>query len=202
MTELDERASDQVRQILGPIPAGDEEQLIAAIMTIQRIIDRHTPTERSFVIRPLRPGDIGWVLERHGTLYSAEHGFGEDFEALVARILADFSGRRDPKMETAWIAEVDHARAGSIFCVKRSKNIAQLRLLLVDPRSRRMGIGTKLVDECIRFASRVGYREMILWTRDVLDDARRIYEKFGFTLHSEDEPVDGKPRGQTWHLAF
>jgi DNA-binding MarR family transcriptional regulator/predicted N-acetyltransferase YhbS len=203
MAELDERASDQMRQILGPLTRSDEEQLIAAIMAIQRIMDRQNPMERSFVIRPLRPGDIGWVLERHGTLYSAEYGFGEDFEALVARILADFSERRDPKMEAAWIAEVDHERAGSIFCMKRSKNIAQLRLLLVEPRARRMGIGTKLIDECISFASRVGYREMTLWTKDVLHDARRIYERFGFSLQSEDDPAaHGRPRGQTWHLAL
>lgn len=201
MGELDERASDQVRQILGPIPKDEEDELIRAMMMIREIIDRQPPRERSFVIRPLRPGDIGWVLERHGTLYSAEHGFGEDFEALVARILAEFAERRDPKRETAWIAEVDRERAGSVFCMKKSKNIAQLRLLLVEPRARRLGIGTKLVDECIRFASHVGYREMTLWTKDVLHDARRIYERFGFSLQSEDEPsAAGKPRGQTWRL--
>jgi DNA-binding MarR family transcriptional regulator/GNAT superfamily N-acetyltransferase len=202
MADLDQRATGQVREILGAISKEEEEQLVAAMTTIRRIIDRTEPTERSFVIRPLRPGDIGWVLERHGALYSAEHNFDEEFEALVAQILADFAGRRDPKTESAWIAEVDGERAGSIFCMKRTKKVAQLRLLLVEPRARRMGIGSKLVDECIRFARRVGYREMMLWTKDVLHDARRIYERSGFVLESEDEeePKEGQPRGQTWRL--
>jgi DNA-binding MarR family transcriptional regulator/GNAT superfamily N-acetyltransferase len=204
MADLDERGNDQVREILGGISTEEEEKLVAAMTTIRRIIDRGAPVARSFVIRPLRPGDIGWVLERHGALYSAEHNFDDEFEALVAQILADYVGRRDPKTESAWIAEVDGERAGSIFCVKRTKKVAQLRLLLVEPRARRMGIGSKLVDECIRFARRVGYREMMLWTKDVLHDARRIYERFGFSLESEDEeePKDGQSRGQTWRLTL
>ena len=203
MADLDERASNQVREILGAISTEEEEKLVAAMTTIRRIIDRGAAIERSFVIRPLRPGDIGWVLERHGALYSAEHNFDDEFEALVAQILADYAGRRDPKTESAWIAEVDGERAGSIFCVKRTKKVAQLRLLLVEPRARRMGIGSKLVDECIRFARRVGYQEMMLWTKDVLHDARRIYERFGFSLESEDEEEPkGQSRGQTWRLTL
>ena len=201
MADLDERASDQVRQILADISTEEEDQLIAATTTIRRIID-HGTNVRSFVIRPLRPGDLGWVLERHGALYSAEHNFDEEFEALVAQVVADYARRRDPKTESAWIAEVEGIRAGSIFCMKRTKRVAQLRLLLVEPQARRMGIGTKLVEVCVSFAKRVGYREMSLWTKDVLHDARRIYERFGFSLDAEDEevPKGRQPRGQTWRL--
>jgi GNAT superfamily N-acetyltransferase len=193
-----------VCEILGPISNEQEQQLVAAMTTIRRIIDRETATERSFVIRPLGPGDIGWVLERHGALYSAEHNFDEEFEALVAQIIAEYASRRDPKKESAWIAEVAGERVGSIFCMKRSNKVAQLRLLLVEPRARRMGIGSKLVDECIRFARRVGYREVMLWTKDVLHDARRIYERYGFSLDSVEEegPKEGQPRGQTWRLTL
>ncbi len=202
MADLDERASDEVREILGAISPEEERQLTAAMTTIRRIVDGGPSTERSFVIRPLRLGDLGWVLERHGALYSAEHNFDEEFEALVAQVIADYARRRDAKTESAWIAEVDGERVGSIFCVRKTKRVAQLRLLLVEPRARRMGIGTKLVDECIKFARRVGYREMMLWTKEGLHDARRIYERFGFFLESvdEEEPKEGEPRGQIWRL--
>jgi GNAT superfamily N-acetyltransferase len=162
------------------------------------------PTDRSIVIRPLQAGDLGWVLQRHGVLYSKEYGFDEEFEALVARILADYAQHRDRKMEGGWIAEVGGERAGSIFCMKKSETVAQLRLLLVEPKARRRGIGGKLVEECIGFARRAGYTEMALWTKDVLHDARRIYQRFGFELESEDPAGanDKEPRGQTWFLVL
>jgi DNA-binding MarR family transcriptional regulator/GNAT superfamily N-acetyltransferase len=204
MAELDERASKQVRELLGVITPEEQQRLVAAMSTIRRLLDRDTPPEPCFVIRHLRRGDIGWVLERHGALYSAEHHFDEEFEALVAQILAGYAMRRDQKTESAWIAEVEGKRVGSIFCMRRSAKVAQLRLLLVEPRARRMGIGTKLVEECIEFARRVGYQQMMLWTKDNLHDARRIYERHGFIFEAEDEnpPRTGQPRGQTWRLAL
>jgi GNAT superfamily N-acetyltransferase len=167
-------------------------------------VQEGAPKERSVLLRPLQAGDLGWVLERHGTLYSKEYGFDEEFEALVARILADYAQHRDRKMESGWIAEVEGERMGSIFCMKKNERIAQLRLLLVEPKARRLGVGTKLVEECIEFARQAGYSEMRLWTKDVLHDARRIYERFGFVLEAEDPTGANpkEPRGQTWRLTL
>jgi GNAT superfamily N-acetyltransferase len=132
-------------------------------------------------------GDFGWVIHRHGVLYAQEYGWDASFEALVARIVAGYVEDRDRQRETAWIAEIHGEPVGCVFCVKKDDITAQLRLLLVEPKSRGMGIGTRLVDECVRFAARTGYKEMILWTNDVLEDARRLYERASFEL-VEEEP--------------
>jgi GNAT superfamily N-acetyltransferase len=154
--------------------------------TIRSLLERRPPP-RSFVLRPLGPGDLGWVVHRHGVLYAQEYGWDETFEALVARIVADYVDHRNPRRENAWIAEVEGEPAGCVFCVQRDERTAQLRLLLVEPRARGLGIGTRLVEECLRFARRAGYEEIMLWTNDVLVDARRIYERAGFEL-AEEEP--------------
>jgi GNAT superfamily N-acetyltransferase len=125
------------------------------------------------------------VIHRHGALYAEEYGWDETFEALVARIVADYIANRDPRRENAWIAEVDGERAGCVFCVRREEKVAQLRLLLVEPQMRGMGIGNRLVEECLRFARRAGYERIMLWTNDVLVGARRIYERAGFRLAEE-----------------
>ena len=139
------------------------------------------------VIRPLgRAGDLGWVVMAHGEVYAREYGWNQDFEALVARIVADYARDHDPRREAAWIAERDGRRVGCVFCVADSEEVARLRILLVDPAARGLGLGARLVDECLAFARAAGYRRITLWTNDVLASARRIYQAAGFTLESAD----------------
>src|SRR5207248_1571497 len=139
----------------------DQRRLLAAMGTIRAILEK-APRPEAFVIRPPEPGELGWVVQLHGALYAQEYGWDETFEALVARIVADFAERHDSRRERVWIAEVDGEPVGCIFCVRKEETVAQLRLLLVHPRVRGMGIGGRLVEECIRFARRVRYEEMIL----------------------------------------
>ncbi|MFB9717784.1 bifunctional helix-turn-helix transcriptional regulator/GNAT family N-acetyltransferase [Planobispora longispora] len=186
---LDERSAEEVRGLLDGVGEEDRRRLVASMATIREILGR-APRREPYVIRPPRPGDLGWAVHRHGALYSAEYGWGMDFEALVARIVADYVDHHDPRREAGWIAEVDGERAGCIFCVRRDDETAQLRMLLVEPSARGMGIGGRLVDECLRFAREAGYRRIMLWTRDVLVGARRIYQAAGFEL-VEEEPGEG-----------
>jgi GNAT superfamily N-acetyltransferase len=147
-----------------------------------------------------RPGDLGWVVMAHGEMYAAQYGWDTSFEALVARIVADYAAGRDPDREAAWIAEADGARAGCVFCVAADSGTARLRILLVDPAARGHGLGTRLVDECLTFARAAGYRRITLWTNDVLASARRIYQAAGFTLDAEEphRSFGAELVGQTW----
>ncbi|WP_305075894.1 helix-turn-helix domain-containing GNAT family N-acetyltransferase [Microtetraspora sp. AC03309] len=181
---LDERSVVDVGAMLDPLTEEDRRRLLAAMATIQDALD--PPARREpYVIRPPRPGDLGWVVHRHGVLYSEEYGWGAAFEALVARIVADYAAGHDPAREAGWIAEVDGRPVGSVFCVRKDDTTAQLRLLLVEPSTRGMGIGRRLVEECLRFARGAGYRRIMLWTRDALVGARRIYGNAGFELVEE-----------------
>ena len=178
--ELDQLQADAIATMLAPLDEGQRAELVTSMGRIRRTLGDE-PRWRGLVLRPPAPGDLGWVVERHGYRYAAEYGWDTTFEALVARIVADFAERDDNKREAAWIAELDGERVGCVFCTAAdTKDTAQLRLLIVAPSARGAGVGTRLVDECLRFARRAGYRRITLWTNDVLVAARRIYERAGF----------------------
>ncbi|HET6735034.1 bifunctional helix-turn-helix transcriptional regulator/GNAT family N-acetyltransferase [Mycobacterium sp.] len=180
--DLDRLQAGAIDALVEPLNEAQRSQLVAAMGQIRRVLDgQERPAGQ--VLRAPEPGDLGWVVERHGARYAAEYGWDATFEALVARIVADFAQRHDSKREAAWIAELDGERAGCVFCTAaETAGTAQLRLLLVEPSARGRGVGTRLVDECLRFARRAGYSRITLWTNDVLVDARRIYEHAGFRL--------------------
>ncbi|REF37403.1 bifunctional helix-turn-helix transcriptional regulator/GNAT family N-acetyltransferase [Thermasporomyces composti] len=190
---LDARSAADIETMLTPLTPAQRERLVASMGTIRELLEpKGAP--RSYVIRPPRPGDYGWVVWRHGTLYSEEYGWGTAFEGMVARIVADYLEHHDPRREAAWIAEFAGEPVGCVFCVRKDDETAQLRLLLVEPAARGMGIGRRLVDECLDFARRAGYRRMTLDTRNVLVSARRIYDAAGFRLVEEHPAEDnGRP---------
>ncbi len=199
---LNSRSRHEIGALLGELSHEDQYRLVGAMHTIEILLDARPEQRAPYLLRPHQPGDMGWIVHRHGVLYADEYGWDETFEALVARIVAAFLDRFDPKAERCWVAEKDGEIVGSVFLVKKSKRVAKLRLLLVEPKARGLGIGTRLVDECLRFARRVGYRKITLWTNSVLTAARPIYERAGFQL------VDEAPHhsfghdliGQTWEL--
>jgi len=200
---LGARSRDEVTALLAPLADADQRRLVEAMDTIESVLGGADGTP-PFTLRPHRPGDMGWVVHRHGALYAEEFGWDERFEALVATIVAKFIERYDPARERCWIAEKDGERIGSVFLVKRSKTAAQLRLLLVEPNARGLGVGARLVAECERFARQAGYRTIVLWTNSVLVAARRIYEAAGYRLtHKERHTSFGHELvGETWEKAL
>ena len=184
--KLDALSASQVRGLLAGLPAGRRASLLSGMAGIREALDG-APGRDTLVLRAPVPGDLGWVVQRNGARYAAEYGWDESYEALVARIVADYAARADHKREAAWIAELDGQPAGCVFCMRKSDDVAQLRLLLVEPHLRGRGIGERLVAECVAFARRTGYREIVLWTNDVLHAARRIYQRAGFELVSSEE---------------
>jgi len=178
---LDERSSAEVAAMLARLPAATQGRLARAMAEIEAIL--HPVAEAApYSLRAHRPGDIGWVVERHGALYHQEYGWDQGFEALVAEIGAKFIRDFDPVRERAWIAERHGERVGSVFLVRQSDQIAKLRLLLVEPSARGLGLGRRLTEECVRFARDRGYAKITLWTNDILTAARTIYDRAGFRL--------------------
>ena len=199
---LDVRADEEIESLITRVSVDDRRRVVDAMRTIERLFAPTADARRSYILRTHQPGDIGWVVYRHGVLYAREYGWDERFEALVAGIVAEFVQNFDPRRERCWIAELDGERVGSVFLVKKTETIAKLRLLLVEPKARGLGIGHRLVDECIRFARTARYERMTLWTNSILHAARRIYEAAGFRLVSEEpHAMFGEElTGQTWEL--
>jgi DNA-binding MarR family transcriptional regulator/GNAT superfamily N-acetyltransferase len=201
---LDQRSHDEVAALLSNLSEAEQERLLDAMQAIERTIVPPLLVRSPYLLRTPQSGDIGWIIHRHGMLYAQEYGWNEEFEALVAEIAAKFIQNFDAKRERCWIAEREGEIVGSVFLVQQSEQVAKLRLLLVEPSARGLGIGTRLVDECIRFARQAGYTTITLWTNDVLRAARHIYEKAGFRLVSEGphQSFGHDLIEQTWELGL
>jgi DNA-binding MarR family transcriptional regulator/GNAT superfamily N-acetyltransferase len=199
---LQARSRDQIAALLTRLPVARQQRLTEALQTVEELLGGPGHRPSPYVLRSHQPGDMGWVVHRHGVLYAEEYGWDERFEALVAQVVADFVATFDPRRAHCWVAEKDGEPLGSVFLVERTKRVAQLRLLLVEPKARGLGLGRRLVDECIRFARRAGYRRLTLWTNSVLVAARRIYQAAGFRLvRSEAHHSFGHDLvGETWEL--
>ena len=201
---LEARSNQQVASMLGALSPLREKRLLAAMHVIEDLLDPRTAVLKTpYLLRTHQPGDMGWVVHRHGVLYAQEYGYDERFEALVAEIVAEFIENFVPGRERCWIAEKDGEIVGSIFLVQKSKTISKLRLLLVEPSARGLGIGRRLVAECVRFAREAGYKRMMLWTQSELGAARHLYQEAGFQLANK-QPHKSWSRddlvAETWEL--
>ncbi len=203
---IDARSREQVSAMLDRLSAPERQRLATALGEAERLLGGTPPEPERvpYILRPPRPGDMGWVVHRQAILYAEEYGWDTSYEALVAEIVAAFIRNFDPRRERCWIAERDRAVVGSVFLVKASQELAKLRLLYVEPSARGLGIGRRLVEECIRSARELGYRRLTLWTNSVLVSARRIYEAAGFRLVQEEAHHSfGKDLvGQNWELSL
>jgi len=200
--QLNSESRHEIAEMLSLLAAAEQARLLDAMRTIETLLAAQPEHSAPFVLRPPEPGDMGWVVQRHGVLYAQEYRWDSQFEALVARIVADFVQNFDAERERCWIAEREGENVGSVFVVKKSKSVAKLRLLLVEPSARGLGIGNRLVEECIRFARNAGYKKLTLWTNDVLHAARRIYIRNGFQLAKEEKhhSFGHDLVGQYWEL--
>ena len=183
---LETRTQRQVGALLNRLSVPEQDRLVSAMRTVETMIASEPKASSAIMLRQPRPGDLGWVVARHAELYAREYGWGENFEGLCTQIVADFAQKLDPECERCWIAETDGQNVGSVFLVRETETVARLRLLLVDPVARGRGVGTRLTEECVRFARRCGYRSITLWTHQVLAAARHIYERAGFRLTSSE----------------
>lgn len=196
------RSREEIGNWLGAIPESDQVRLVRAMTEMENILGAPTRPGVPYILRPHRAGDMGWVVHRHGALYAREYGFDLRFEALVAEVVASFIRNFDASRECCWIAEMEGVVVGSAFVVRMDDSTAKLRLVLVEPSARGLGIGKRLVEECARFARHCGYTKMVLWTNDVLIAARRLYQQAGYRLVAEEPHQDfGPPMvGETWEL--
>jgi DNA-binding MarR family transcriptional regulator/N-acetylglutamate synthase-like GNAT family acetyltransferase len=200
---LDQRSSDEIAAMLSELAPAQREKLLSAIRDVENVLALSPQTGPGYILRSHRPGDMGWVVWRHGVLYSQEYRYDERFEALVAEIVAEFIAKFDSARERCWIAEKDGSNVGSVMLVKKSASVAKLRLLLVEPSARGLGIGKRLVEECVRFAREAGYKKIMLWTQSELTAARRIYEDAGFKLVGEEKHQSWSRKdlvAETWEL--
>ena len=203
---LQQKSRDEAAALLARLAPADQQRLIHAMQTVESLLAPQpagaAAKPRTVVLRDPLPGDIGWVVQQHGEIYAREYGWNSEFEALVADIAAKFMRNFQPEWEKCWIAELDGERVGAVFLVRKSAGTAQLRMLLLAPRARGMGLGGRLTDECIAFARARGYKKMVLWTNSCLAAARGIYAARGFKLEKS-EPYEGFGQqlvGETWSL--
>jgi DNA-binding MarR family transcriptional regulator/predicted N-acetyltransferase YhbS len=202
---FDRRSTEDVARMLAPLGAAERRRLVEAMKAIERLLGGEDAIPAApVVLRAPRAGDLGWIVHRHGALYAAEYGWGEKFEAVVARVIADYLERHDPERERCWMAESGGDLVGSVLLVRKSERVAKLRLLLVEPSARGLGIGRRLVEACVDFARSRGYSRIVLWTNARLHAARAIYEKTGFRLvRSQPSAIFGpSDTEQTWELTL
>jgi DNA-binding MarR family transcriptional regulator/GNAT superfamily N-acetyltransferase len=199
---LEDRQREAVARLLRGLTPAQQGRLSEAFRTVEGLLDGAGERGVSTLLRSHRPGDLGWMVQRHAVLYVRDFGWNDRFEGLVAEIASQFLAGHDPRREHCWIAELDGEPVGSVMLVRQSDSVAKLRLLLVEPKARGHGIGRRLVDECIRFARQAGYSKLTLWTNAVLVSARRIYDTAGFRLVDSRPHLDFGPEmiGETWEL--
>lgn len=206
MAKIDARSHAEIMALLNKLSPPKQARLITAMRTVEDLFggkhQRTAARKAPYRLRAHRPGDMGWVIHRHGVLYAKEYGWDTSFESLVADIAARFIRKFDPKSERCWMAERDGEIVGSVLLVRKTKTVAQLRLLLVEPKARGFGLGARLVSECERFARQAGYRKIMLWTNSILHAARHIYEQAGYRLvRQEPHHSFGQDlTGQIWEL--
>jgi DNA-binding MarR family transcriptional regulator/GNAT superfamily N-acetyltransferase len=199
---LDERSNRDIAAMLEKLAAPEQRQLVAAVELVHRLLGDRADAKTPYLLRQHQPGDMGWIVHRQAILYTEEYGWDGSYEALAAEIVAQFIKNYDLKREHAWVAEKDGERVGAVFVAKESDETAKLRLLHVEPAARGLGIGKRLVEECVRFARQAGYRKMTLWTQSILHAARGIYKKEGFQIVREEKHHSfGKDlTAETWEL--